>query len=187
MTAPLLSPSALDGTGAISGVGLVLAALLIGVGATACMDLWSLLLRSVFNVQSLDLGLVGRWIGHFSQGEFSHESIRAAAPVAGERVLGWCAHYSIGVLFAFVLVGGAGAGWVQAPTLWPAMFVGIVTLAAPWFVMQPAFGLGVAASKMPEPNIVRLKSFMAHAVYGVGLYGSALALARSAILLKTKG
>jgi hypothetical protein len=36
--------------------------------------------------------------------------------------------------------------------------------------MQPAFGLGVAASKTPNPNKARLKSLMTHTVFGVGLY-----------------
>jgi hypothetical protein len=36
--------------------------------------------------------------------------------------------------------------------------------------MQPAFGLGVAASKTPNPNKARLKSLVTHSVFGVGLY-----------------
>jgi hypothetical protein len=39
-------------------------ALIIGMGATAIMDLWLALLRR-WGVPSLDYALVGRWIGHF--------------------------------------------------------------------------------------------------------------------------
>jgi hypothetical protein len=42
--------------------------------------------------------------------------------------------------------------------------------------MQPSFGLGVAASKTPNPNRARLKSLMTHTVFGVGLYIWALLL-----------
>ena len=45
----------------------------------------------------------------------------------------------------------------------------------PFFIMQPAFGLGVASSKTPNPTGARLKSLMRHIVFGVGLYVCALA------------
>jgi hypothetical protein len=40
----------------------------------------------------------------------------------------------------------------------------------PWLVMQPSFGLGIAASKAPKPTQARLKSLMTHTVFGLGLY-----------------
>jgi hypothetical protein len=43
----------------------------------------------------------------------------------------------------------------------------------PFFVMQPAFGAGVAASKTPRPAQARLRSLMTHGVFGVGLYAGA--------------
>jgi hypothetical protein len=48
-----------------------------------------------------------------------------------------------------------------------------VTVAAPFFVMQPAFGLGIAASKTPNPTQARLHNLLTHTVYGFGLYLSA--------------
>ena len=44
----------------------------------------------------------------------------------------------------------------------------------PFLLMQPAFGLGVAAAKTPAPWQARLKSLSSHLVFGVGLYLSAL-------------
>ena len=46
-----------------------------------------------------------------------------------------------------------------------------------WLVMQPALGLGVASSKVPNPAGARLKSVATHTVFGLGLYLSALLLA----------
>lgn len=74
--------------------------LLIGAGATLLMDLWTLFRRRAFGIPSLDYALVGRWLGHMTHGRFRHASISAAAPVAGERALGWIAHYAIGIAFA---------------------------------------------------------------------------------------
>jgi Protein of unknown function (DUF2938) len=42
--------------------------------------------------------------------------------------------------------------------------------------LHPGLGLGIAASKAPNPMEARLRSLMNHAVFGVGLYVSALIL-----------
>jgi hypothetical protein len=47
---------------------------------------------------------------------------------------------------------------------------------APFLVMQPSFGLGIAASRAPSPTQARLRSLMAHIVFGVGLYVCAVGL-----------
>jgi hypothetical protein len=44
-------------------------------------------------------------------------------------------------------------------------------------VMQPAMGAGIAAARTPSPGVTRLRNLVTHAVYGVGLYVSAVALA----------
>jgi hypothetical protein len=56
------------------------------------------------------------------------------------------------------------------------MLIGLGTIVAPWFVMQPAMGAGVAASKTPNPSAARLRNLATHAVYGIGLFASAVAL-----------
>jgi hypothetical protein len=57
------------------------------------------------------------------------------------------------------------------------LIVGLATVVAPFFVMQPAMGLGIAASKTPNPKVARLRSIVTHAAFGVGLYVSAMLLA----------
>jgi len=156
---------------------LLLNLLLIGTGATLVMDLWTLFRRRAFGIPSLDYALVGRWIGHMLQGRFRHVSIGAAAPVPGERALGWIAHYAIGIAFAALPVVVAGTEWISTPTLLPAIIAGLASVAAPFLVMQPAFGFGIAASRTPHPRVARRRSIVAHLSYGVGLYLSAFALA----------
>lgn len=152
-------------------------AFVIGIGATLVMDLWAVLLKRVFGVRSLDYRMVGRWLGHMPRGRLAHDNIAAASPVWGERILGWCAHYGIGIVFAALLLLLCGRDWARHPTLAPALVMGLVTLVAPFFVMQPAMGFGVAASKTPKPNTARLRSAATHAVFGIGLYVSAWLLA----------
>jgi hypothetical protein len=156
---------------------LLLRGVLLGVAASALMDLWALVLRRAFQIPTLDYSLLGRWIGHMPRGRFAHDRIGDARPVPGERALGWAAHYSIGIAFALLLLGIWGLDWARSPTLWPALLIGLGTTAAPWFVMQPAMGVGFAASKSANPRTTRLRNLATHSVYGVGLYLAAIALA----------
>eukprot|EP00439_Symbiodinium_sp_Y106_P089680 s1_g2216.t1 len=155
-----------------------LAATVIGVGATLIMDLWALLLLRVFGIPSLSYAMVGRWIGHLPRGVFVHPNIAAADPMPGESALGWTAHYVIGIIFAGTLIAIWGMSWTVSPTLIPAIVIGLATLAAPFLVLQPGMGAGVAASKTPAPNVARLRSLSAHLSFGVGLYLSALLYAK---------
>lgn len=143
---------------------------LVGAGAAALMDLGLWLQRR------LDFGPIGRWVGHMAQGRFAHAAIAKATPVRGERALGWGVHYATGIAFAALLVALAGPGWLAAPSLGPALAVGIGTVVAPLFVMQPAMGAGFASSRTPTPWRNRLRSLLNHAVFGTGLYLAALAL-----------
>ncbi|KVL67804.1 DUF2938 domain-containing protein [Burkholderia ubonensis] len=150
--------------------------LLIGAGGTLVMDLWALFRRRAFGVPSLDYALVGRWLGHMASGRFRHASIVAAPPVRHERPLGWLAHYAIGIAFAGLPVALAGTQWISAPTLLPALAAGIGSVAAPFFVMQPAFGFGIAAARTPQPSVARRRSLVTHLSYGLGLYVAAQVL-----------
>ena len=152
------------------------AAFPIGIGATVVMDVWGLLLRRL-GVATLNFALVGRWAGHLLGGRVRHQAIAKAEPVRHELALGWGIHYAIGVLFAMLLVVIAGEGWLQVPTLWPAVVVGVCTVVAPLCFMQPALGAGFFASRTPTPARNCLKSLATHFVFGVGLYLSAGLLA----------
>jgi len=54
--------------------------------------------------------------------------------------------------------------------------VGAVTVAAPFLVMQPALGAGLAASRTPNPAAARLQSLVTHFMFGAGMFLSASAL-----------
>ena len=141
---------------------------LVGAGATAVLDAWLLLLQHL-GLPTMNFVLLGRWVGHGLRGRWRHAAIAQAAPVAGERGLGWLVHYLVGIAFAALLAALPG-GWLQAPTLWPALAFGVGTVAVPLFVMQPAMGLGFAARKTPAPLQNCARSLTNHAVFGVGLY-----------------
>ncbi len=145
----------------------------IGIGATALTDLWAVLLKRIAGVPAADWRLVGRWFLYFPRGRFVHQSIARAEPVRGELAVGWVAHYAIGVAYGVLLLAICGLDWARRPTLLPPLILSLVLLVAPFFVMQPGMGAGIAASKTPNPNAARLRSVVTHTVFGLGLYASA--------------
>ncbi len=151
-------------------VEFALRTLWIGAGATVVMDLWAVLRQRLFGIPSLDYALVGRWLGHLTRGRFFHDPIGKSPRVAGEGVIGWTAHYLLGIAFAAVLLAGWGLGWARHPMLAPALIVGIGTVLVPFCVMQPAMGAGFAARRTPRPAKARFQSLVTHGVFGVGLY-----------------
>ncbi|WP_340622288.1 DUF2938 domain-containing protein [Xenorhabdus siamensis] len=158
------------------GLVFIVYSALIGGGATVVMDLWAVFIKRYFGISSLNYSMVGRWIGHIPKGKFIHTSMLQAEPVKGERGIGWFFHYLIGIIFAGILLLMWGLEWANNPTFLPALSISLVTLVAPFFIMQPCMGMGIAASKTPTPNTLRLKSLMAHTSYGIGLYLTALFL-----------
>ncbi|TIT56422.1 MAG: DUF2938 domain-containing protein, partial [Mesorhizobium sp.] len=73
-----------------------------------------------------------------------------------------------------ILVVLAGAGWLAAPTFLPAFILGIVTIGAGWFLLAPGMGAGWAASKRPNPMLIRALNLVSHTVFALGLWGTAL-------------
>jgi cytochrome b561 len=148
----------------------VLGAIAVGVGATLFMDLCALLLKRILHIPLPNYCLVGRWFCHMPEGTFTHASIATAPQKRSECTVGWIAHYVIGSVYALMLVALVSGNWLAQPTLSPALLFGVGTVLVPFLLMQPSFGLGIAASRAPNPTQARLRSLMAHTSFGVGLY-----------------
>jgi energy-converting hydrogenase Eha subunit B len=148
----------------------LVSAILIGLGATLTFDLWALFLKLAFRIPPSNICLVGRWLRTMPEGTFTHANIVSSPQKSAECTVGWIAHYTIGVMFALAFVAVVGKSWLLNPTPLPAILFGVITVLAPFFIMQPAFGFGLAASKMPNPTQARLRSLMNHLAFGMGLY-----------------
>lgn len=147
-----------------------------GAGATLVMDMWMFLRKRLFGIAALDYALVGRWFAYLPRGKFHHASIAASASISGERVVGLLAHYVSGIVFAGLLLAVFGTQWIEQPTLGPALIVGVGSVAAPFLLMQPGMGMGIAARFTARPALARLNSVITHAVFGVGLYAAGWAM-----------
>jgi len=155
-------------------MGIVIGGVLIGIGGTVMLDLWAAFMQRAFDVPAPNWAMVGRWVGHMPRGHFMHENIGRAAPVSGEHAIGWIVHYIIGIAYGLVLVGISGVEWLREPTLLPPMILALGLLVAPYFIMMPGMGAGIAGAKTPNPNVTRLKSLVGHSVFGLGMYLTAL-------------
>ena len=77
---------------------------IIGVTATLIMDSWALVLQRVYCVVPLNYAMLGRWLAHLCKGVLKHKNIGNAKAVSGELLIGWIAHYLIGIVFALTLL-----------------------------------------------------------------------------------
>lgn len=146
--------------------------LFIGIGATAVMDLWGIVRKPLLGIPPPNYRMVGRWIAHMTHSQFRHNAIAASSPMRGEHAIGWTAHYLIGIAFAALLIGIWGGSWIHSPAISPALAVGVGTVVAPFLLMQPGMGAGIAASRTQHPTFTRLQSLITHTVFGLGLYVS---------------
>ncbi|KCZ89191.1 major facilitator superfamily permease [Hyphomonas jannaschiana VP2] len=153
----------------------MLNAFVIGIGATLFMDLWALFQKRVLRLPSLDYALVGRWAGHLARGHRFTGHVTKAEAIPNERMLGWAIHYLTGLVLAVIFLAIAPANWIQAPTIGPALLFGAISVLAPFLILQPGLGAGIAASRTPKPNAARIKSLVTHLMFGFGLYLSGVA------------
>ena len=147
----------------------------MGLVATLATDLWQRLLQAVAGLPPAKWGLVGRWVAWMPCGVFVHRPITATAPVRAEVAIGWAFHYAIGVAYAALYLSVMRLGFGSGPTLVSAVVFALALLVAPWFVMQPALGVGFMAARAPHPAAVRAINASVHAVFGIGLYLGAIA------------
>jgi Protein of unknown function (DUF2938) len=160
----------------MSMLDMIFRSLVMGVAATALLDCWAILLNRLFGFGVPNWAFVGRWVAHLRTGQFIHDDIGKAPSVAHELTIGWTFHYAVGVIFAMATLVIGGATWAKAPTLPLPLIVGIVTVGCGWFILQPALGAGIAASRKPDSNRIRVLNIIGHIVFGLGLWLAAMAI-----------
>lgn len=148
----------------------MISVVLTGIGATLTFDLWGLFLKHAFKIPPSNICLVGRWLRYMPDGVFKHANIATTPRKSAECQVGWMAHYLIGIAFAFIFIAVIGTQWLEHPTLVSAVVFGVITTLAPFLIMQPAFGFGMAASRSANPGQARIRTVMNHIAFGFGLY-----------------
>ena len=153
---------------------LVFQGAILGIGATLLFDIWGQVLARLPGQRQPDWTPVGRWFRHLAGGVVFHDDIAAATAHPGDETLGWAAHYAVGIVYGIVFALIVGEGWMAEPRPLPAFVFAIATIAFGWFLLQPGMGLGWAAARTPNPTRARLLGLVAHSVFGLGLYATAM-------------
>lgn len=141
-------------------------AFVAGTVATLVMDLILIARRRWAGIPMLDYAVVGRLVTDLI---VSQNTSFPTAPADYDRrdmIVGWTAHYLIGIGFAALLIIGVG----PQPTFLECLLFGMMTSAAPFLVMQPAMGLGPFAARAPEPGKARINTLFTHLCFGAGLF-----------------
>lgn len=139
------------------------------------LDLWQLLYHRLTGLPPTSWAMIGRWVGHFGDGQFVQADVAKAAPIPNEKAIGWVVHYVVGIGYAVVyLILMRLFG--MAPALGSALMFGALSVSVTWFVMEPILGAGVLASKVPTAmrTKVRLQDFTSHLSIGLGIWIRAL-------------
>lgn len=149
--------------------GLVGEMIILGVLATAIMDAIQYSRYRLFNTPWFDYRLFGRVL-ILKLNAKNSSNFRSHPPVFGELALGWGLHYFIGVILSISACWLVQVWQINAPIILFFITYGFVTVFLPFFVMQPLMGLGIAASKTPNPWANRLKSCVVHSIFGLSIY-----------------
>ncbi|TIU20800.1 MAG: DUF2938 domain-containing protein, partial [Mesorhizobium sp.] len=82
---------------------------------------------------------------------------------------------------AALLMGVWGIDWARYPTLLPALLVGMFSVVAPFFLMQPAFGAGrqprnsqPAHCASARPHVLRVRTVCRCVAFGTPVSGLTL-------------
>jgi len=148
----------------------VIKILVIGVFATVIMDIWATFSNRVLKFPRTNWAMVGRWLGHLPKGKIVHNSISSSSEIKHENIIGWVFHYFIGIVYAALYVVLVVCIFANHTSLLTAWFFGLFTIVSPWFILQPALGMGICAIKAPKPNMVRFQNFAIHSIFGIALY-----------------
>lgn len=153
----------------------VIRSVLIGVFATAALDLWNILLNRIGGYPMPNWAFIGRWLLQTLGGRPYQPDIANQPSQPNEAAIGWTFHYAVGVVFAAALLL-VWPGWISNPTFWPPMIVGWLTIGCGWFILAPLLGGGVAHSKRADARTPRLLNIAGHTVFGLAMWlaGNAL-------------
>lgn len=150
----------------------------VGIGATAALDLWIVFLRVALGVSGTSWRVVGDWLCGLVRGRLCYRPRPGRAPGPGPHALGWAFHYLVGLLYAAAYPLVWGAALLDAPRLGPFLIIGVVVSSlAGLAILSPALGGGFFASQSPHRGRSLVLVVVNHGVFALAQYGLALALA----------
>ena len=148
----------------------IIIAIVIGLLATAFLDIFSILLAAYCGTPKTEWRFIGRWFLLMRKGKFIHHHIAQSEHARGELFFGWFMHYMIGVGWSLLYFFWVYNILNSSPDLLSGSLFGIVTLVVPYMILQPALGHGFFAQKHPRPFAMPILSFLSHLSFGQALF-----------------
>ena len=142
----------------------------VGIFATATFDLMYLAFYLLAD-SAVDWSMLGRIIGYLLfKGQFVVLNWTLVPALPYENFIGWCAHYFVGVAYAFFYIYVILNKLTRVNQVWKSIvFLWCMTIF-PFLFLDPISGSGIfdLATRHPVYNI--LMTFCAHTYYGFCLW-----------------
>jgi hypothetical protein len=136
---------------------------------TLVMDTLNYLFARTGLVLKIDVRMIGRMTVGWMRGRLRYDRPSQIEPHAYERLLGYLAHYAIGLILAAIFV----LGWDQfmggPPSPAWAIVYGFATTVISEFVVYPSMGLGICGRRSPDGIKAFLSPLANHLFYGLGM------------------
>ncbi len=126
-------------------------------------------LNRFFAIEPPNWGLVGRWVFHLKHGVVFHPDIQAAQKAVGKIRIGWAFHYGVSIVYGVLFIALIGADWLGEPSFLPVWVFPIAQSPRDGFYCIPAWELGIALLKTPNPLFGRAMGLLGHTVFGLGI------------------
>lgn len=140
----------------------------IGVVGTLSMDIGNYLTAHMGITYEINRAFIGALARGWTNGIFVYNSPSTIVPGAGDYYFGVASHYLIGIVFAIPVFFAVYSSNSKIGLPWIYVY-GLLTSVASLFVLFPAVGLGVAASKSDHQLYMVYSNLINHTFYGLGL------------------
>tara|TARA_B100001540_G_C15707854_1_gene597063 strand:- start:551 stop:1024 length:474 start_codon:yes stop_codon:yes gene_type:complete len=141
-----------------------------GIIATLMFDLFQLSLSYSYNINRSRWDLVGRYFAGFKKKKYFCENLENDEPIKNELIIGYVAHYFIGIIFGILYVS-INILIFDTPSIFLAILIGFVTVLFGWCIMMPyAYNIGFFANKKEEWKQILIQNLIVHFIFGIGLY-----------------
>lgn len=144
-------------------------ALITGIAGTIAMDLSNYAFSRVGLILKIDVAMIGRMAAGWAKGRFSYGNPSELKSVTHETLLGYLAHYVIGISLAVVYLAAWELSVDGPPSPYWATLYGFVTTAVSEFYVYPSMGLGVCGRRSPERLKAGLSPVVNHLFFGLGM------------------
>ena len=142
--------------------------LLAGLIATACMDLWALIVEYLFHIP-VTWRAISRIIAHIANGSATWDNLTQLPPLPNENLYGWLFHYLVGMAYAFLYIFTCKTILKSAMTWYSALLFAWSMMLFPLVFLSILMGKGLFYDHSIHQWHGLAYTFSCHTAFGLGL------------------